>query len=443
MSNPFYFNPGASYVDPQAPQPNQGQPGPYDTPWYNPDQFFQPGQDQPNYTGTDQQIGATNNMGMPGFVGPGQQGNPNDFFGGMGNGGLNRSGVGSFDNPQANSAPLFPQGQGFDNNSNGFGSMANPVVNGTQLYPASAQTATVQPQTQGQAQGQAGTSGIPTFQRALEDPNGPYANRQVGDYAPSTAPLNVQNPQTLKDWQDRYYWFQQHQDALANPSAPRTQSATNPDYSMPWTVPGSQFAKNVYADSNAQQSFKELQGTLTPDQLNAIGQQYGWQPADKNGVSPDQNAVYRNAIALATADPNSDYSIVKVQTANGLGYGIVKREQSQAAQQARGFIAPGTAPLPKPGSSNGGGGGSGSSGVRSSGFTSPRPAPQPQQQVAASHTLPPPGASGQPINYSAVDMQNPVNGQIIRYNGQLVQRVNGRWVPYGTSNGGQQHVVPI
>jgi hypothetical protein len=323
-------------------------------------------------------------------------------------------------------------------------------VNGQQvgLYPQQQQQTTASLPTPA-----GGTSTLPAFQQALENPNGPYANRQVGDYAPSTAPLNVQNPQTLKDWQDRYYWFEQHQNYLTNPTAPRTQSATNPDYTMPWTVPGGSFAKNVYADSNAQQSFLELQGVLTPERLQEAQQKYGWQQAVPS-VSPDQQSVYKTAIQMANADPNSDYSIV--QTVGG--YGILKRENGggnvaamQAAQSARGFISPAVAIARaqaeaqarqqsqaqqqrggggRPNYPSGGGGGTPKT-------TASLPAPAGKTTIQPGPSIDTRMVGGQ------VNMNQPVEGQIINYNGQMVQYRQGRWVPLAYNGGSQQHASPV
>jgi hypothetical protein len=270
-----------------------------------------------------------------------------DVFGGGNGGNFNSFNPANFnEDPYFQNSPFFQGVVGMEGQP-----MGGPAQPQQQQPPPTStlpppQTPVAPVQQQGAAPAaQASASTLPWFQQQLESATGPYANRQVGDYAPSTAPLNVQNPQTLKDWQDRYYWFEQHQNYLTNPTAPRTQSATNPDYTMPWTVPGGSFAKNVYADSNAQQSFLELQGVLTPERLQEAQQKYGWQQAVPS-VSPDQQSVYKTAIQMANADPNSDYSIV--QTVGG--YGILKRENGggnvaamQAAQSARGFISPAVA----------------------------------------------------------------------------------------------------
>jgi hypothetical protein len=288
------------------------------------------------------------------------------------------------------------------------------------------------------------------IQSALESQNGPYAGRQVGDYAPATAPLGIQNPQTQKDWVDRFYWFAAHPEYLQNPTAPRQTAVGQRDYTMPFTVPGQEFDNNLYADSNAQQSFLELQGVLTPDKLAQVRQVYGWQGAAP-GFTPDENAAYRAGDTLARQDPDTDFSIIKVLQPDGsIGYGIEKRSRIPAAP-----APPPEAPIVAARAASGGGGGGRGGGGRSYAQPSrgypPRastaralPAPSPARVAPVAPALPKPAPSiDTRMVGGQVNMGQPVEGQIISYNGQMVQYRNGRWEPYAYNGGVGQHVSPV
>jgi hypothetical protein len=208
----------------------------------------------------------------------------------------------------------------------------------------------------------------------------------------------------------------------------------------------------VYADTNAQQSFLELQGVMDQDRLQKAQQLYGWQKA-VDGTTTDANAVYAKAIEMAKADPNSDYSIVKVAMPDGsVGYGVLKRENGggnvaamQAAQSARGFISPAVAIARAQAQAaaqlHGGGGGGG------------RPNYPAQQRSVSSLPVP----SNYDIAKSMIDKgldpahttidntpykvdvnpTNPTNpaghsptiGQVITVNGQVMQFNGVQWVP--------------
>jgi hypothetical protein len=285
---------------------------------------FQP--TPPEYNGGgDQSIGATNRMGMPGNM---------DYFGGGGGGGQNTN----WDFSKLAQAPGYGQ---YDMNGNPNPSVypTGGATQGPDLFnhpaPVATALAPAPPPPQAQAGGQ-----IPWWQMALEDPNGPYANRQAGDYGPTGAPNFVLNPQTQQEWVDRYNWFGQNQGALLNPTAPHPmQAQTQQGPVVPWQ----QFKSNVYADTNAQRSFNELSGVVDDARLAQAQDLYGWQ----NGPMglPDATSALSQANALGDAHPEFDYQIVR--TASG-GYGIMAREKSQQAQQARDFFAPGQRPAPPP-----------------------------------------------------------------------------------------------
>jgi len=144
------------------------------------------------------------------------------------------------------------------------------------------------------------------------------------------------------------------QPGAAPAAAAGAQTQYNPldpawDYSKTQSVPWQAFVKNLFAEDNANQlGFKELQvpqgqAGLTPQQVDQASKLYGWQPI-VGSAGTDPNVVYRAAIQAAMGDPTSDYSIVRMQNpADGtVSLGIMKREQSQQAQEARGFYAPGS-----------------------------------------------------------------------------------------------------
>jgi hypothetical protein len=169
-------------------------------------------------------------------------------------------------------------------------------------------------------------------QAALEASNGPYAGRQVGDYAPPGAADNVRNPQTQKDWTDRFYAFAAHPDWLSNPSTPQA-AAAGP------TIPWQQFKSNVYADRNAQRSFSELSGVVDDKRLQDAQTLYGWQ-LGPNGL-PSDDAARVQANAMSDAHPEFSYQVYQRPDNT---WGIAARELDQTAQQGRGFYAPGQSP---------------------------------------------------------------------------------------------------
>ena len=134
------------------------------------------------------------------------------------------------------------------------------------------------------------------------------------------------------------------------------------DYSKPNSVPWQAFLNNLFAETNAKQNgFAEVQGVMDATKLQQATDVYGWQVVPNSG-NPDANVVYRAAAQAASADPTSDYVVIKTVDANGQpGYGVVKREQNVQAQQARGFYAPGQSPEDKANTArrNSGGGGGG------------------------------------------------------------------------------------
>lgn len=174
-------------------------------------------------------------------------------------------------------------------------------------------------------------------QAALEAQNGPYAGRQPGDYAPPDAPANVRNPQTMQDWQDRFYWFAQNPQALANPSAPGAGLQGQGQ-----TVPWQQFTKDVYSDANANRSFAELSGVVDDARLQQAQQQFGWQ-LGPNGL-PSNDAAVAQASAMKSQHPEYSYQVY--QRPDGT-FGIAARELDPGAQQTRGFYAPGQSPADK------------------------------------------------------------------------------------------------
>jgi hypothetical protein len=298
-------------------------------------------------TGQDQQIGATT---QPPY-------NP-DRFG---------SGPSDFSN-------FGNQGQGQDqrNLAGGRPSMSNPQVMGQQLYPADnslAYNPTQLPmltpdgtpmQTPRPVGMNSSTARQPvvdidpnqeTYVRGLlENPNGPYAGRKPGDYGPIGSPDFVLNPTTQQDWVDRYNWFQQNPTAFTTGyTQPRDLPTNQYDFSKPNSVPYTAFLPNAFGETNAKQNgFRELQGVLNAEQLDAAQKLYGWQPDQGSGASNNPNQAYQRMYQLAAANPAGDYVVIKLDLGKGLQYGVVNREQNQAAQQARGFYAPGQRPLPTP-----------------------------------------------------------------------------------------------
>jgi hypothetical protein len=288
---------------------------------------FQP--TPPDYNGGgDQSIGATNRMGMPG--------NPDR----LGGGGLDwfHTPTGGFytdefGRPQPNTPisqrPTTPAtGYGGDSFNGQAVAMATPAPVATALAPAP-------PPPQAPAGGQ-----VPWWQMALEDPNGPYANRQAGDYGPTGAPNFVLNPQTPQDWIDRYYWFGQNQGALLNPTAPHPMQAQAAQGSE---IPWQQFVDDVHSDAGGHRSFAELSGTVDDGRLQQAQDLYGWQ-SGPTGIASNVAALAQ-ANALKGAHPEFSYQVY--QYADGT-YGIMAREKDQQAQQARGFYAPGQRPAPPP-----------------------------------------------------------------------------------------------
>jgi hypothetical protein len=373
-----------------APAPTPRTPG-FNNPWYDAQRQQQLGgqgsfQPMPDYNGGtggggDNQVGATNRMGMPNNPdilgsGSGGGGSSPNFNWYSGPGSHQPQGYGQYDmsgNPTG--SPLTGgahQGPDLFNNPSGPGPGYNPndpyFKQSPMLAGQTGMTSNALPQPQPQQQtpvqlpvtGSAGYNPdagygygkydpayLAQIQSALEDPRGPYAGRKPGDYGPIGAPDFVLNPMGQDAWDRRFYWFADHPQAIDNPTQPRDLPASSYDYSRPNSVPYSAFLKNAYGQSNAQQTFNELRGVLNADQLQQAQSLFGWQP-DQAGAIADQNAAYRRMYQLAGQDPTSDYSVVTFDLGNGLQYGVVNREQSQQAQQARDFYAPGQRPLPPP-----------------------------------------------------------------------------------------------
>jgi hypothetical protein len=415
-------NPG-QYNPPQPTTP----PGAYNNPWYDSQLIGQQAQggsfqpmpstpQQPDYTGG---MDYTNPPYSP------------DRFGGGG-------GFGSF-NPQGQNQPPTPLTL---NRANPGTALFNGQPVG--LYPPSGGMQTPAPiPTGGAAMATAVNpdAAYPKFdpaylaqvQAATESPNGPYAGRQPGDYGPTGAPDFVLNPQGDEQWKQRFYWLAAHPEALSNPTAPRAAQAP--------AVPWQQFAKDVYSDVNANRSFSELSGVVDDARLQQAQTQFGWQYGPKGIASNDE------AIALATqmksGNPGFSYQIYRGVDGT---YGIAARELDQQAQQSRGFYAPGQAPKPAVqtphpvGNSYARSGGGGGSYGKGSGYTTPAPVPT-GPAAGYTHIQPGPGLDTRMVGGS-VNMGQPVEGQIVSYNGQMVQFRQGKWVPY-SYNGGGQHPVPV
>jgi hypothetical protein len=282
---------------------------------------FQPA--PPDYNGGgDQSIGATNGMGMPGNM---------DYFGG----GQNTN----WDFSKLAQQPGYGQ---FDMNGNPNPSVypTGGATQGPDLFNNPAPVATAPaPPPQAPAGGQ-----VPWWQMALEDPNGPYANRQAGDYGPTGAPNFVLNPQTQQEWVDRYNWFGQNQGALLNPTAPHPVQAQTHAQQTP-EIPWQQFTPNYYADRNGQRQFEETAGIIDAAKLQDLQQRFGWMVTDKYMGIPDAAQVEATGRTLSLANPEFDYE--KINLADGT-FGLIARERSQQAQQARDFFAPGQRPAPPP-----------------------------------------------------------------------------------------------
>jgi hypothetical protein len=438
----------------RSPQPPTTPPGAYNNPWYDSQligQQAQGGSFQP-MPSTPQQPDYTGGGGMD-YTNPPYNA---DRFGSGGSGGF-----GSF-NPQgigATTMPVDPMGQGAGNldrfgglNRAGVGpGSANFNGQPVSLYPPSQgmQTPTPVPMP-----GQATATAVnpdaaypkydPAFlsqiQSALESRTGPYAGRQPGDYGPTGAPDFVLNPQTQDDWIKRFYFFAANPGALDNPTAPRqAQAAQGP------TVPWQQFAKDVYSDANANRSFNELSGVVDDARLKQAQDVFGWQYGPKGIASNDE------AIALATqmksGNPGFSYQIYKGVDGS---YGIAARELDATAQESRGFISPATAARlaaeraaamqnPHPvGNTYGGGSKKTSYGGGGNGYTTPKPVPT----APAPAPTPAAGIDTRMVGGS-VNMGHPVEGQIVNYNGQMVQFRQGKWVPLAYQGGSQQHAVPV
>lgn len=418
-------------------QPTPQTPG-YNDPWYDPQQqqqtgtapgaldgFQQTPQQPPNYTdGTNwgNVFGTPQNSGQANIW----QGMPPSY----GNIGSGNGGFSNFQNPTFGSSPT-PASSGNGTNL--------PYTSG--VHTTGSISALPQPTNSASAGGSNSNSlAQPTnyantqegqIQRLLEDPNGPYANRKPGDYGPIGSPDYVLNPQNQQQWVERYNWFQQNPTAFTSGyTQPRDLTAQQYDYSKPGSVPYTAFANNLYADTNAKQGFKELTGTLTPDQLAQTQKMYGWQDAVA-GLNGDVNKAYQAADVMARANPGFDFEVVKVGQPDGsVAYSLQKRSQTPQA----------AAPV-----ANTGGGGGGSS-ARS---TAPRYTPTPQRTAAS---LPAPQGRttiqpGTPLDTrmtgGSVNMQHPVEGQIINYNGQNVQFRQGRWMPLSYTGGDQRHASPV
>jgi hypothetical protein len=289
---------------------------------------FQPA--PPDYNGGgDQSIGATNGMGMPGNM---------DYFGGGQNTNWDFSklaqapGYGQYDMSGNPNPSVYPTGGA----TQGPDLFNHPAPVATALAPAPP------PPPQAQAGGQ-----IPWWQMALEDPNGPYANRQAGDYGPTGAPNFVLNPQTQQEWVDRYNWFGQNQGALLNPTAPHPMQAQAAHAQVQQTpeIPWQQFTPNYYADRNGQRQFEETAGIIDAAKLQDLQQRFGWMVTDKYMGIPDAAQVEATGRTLSLANPEFDYE--KINLADGT-FGLIARERSQQAQQARDFYAPGQRPAPPP-----------------------------------------------------------------------------------------------
>jgi hypothetical protein len=218
---------------------------------------FQP---MPQYNpAQDSQVGATNGMGMPGY---------------QGYGGNDLSAKWDFSGQQPGATTMPVQNPDILGSGWQWGSgLIDPGVADFTKWPGYAGT---DPQDPGIPVDKNGHElpNPPWWQMALEDPNGPYANRQAGDYGPTGAPNFVLNPQTQQDWVDRYNWFGQNQGALLNPTAPHPMQAQAQQGPV---VPWQQFKSNVYADTNAQRSFNELSGVVDDARLQQAQDLYGWQ----------------------------------------------------------------------------------------------------------------------------------------------------------------------
>jgi hypothetical protein len=266
-------------------------------------------------------------MGMPGNM---------DYFGGGGGGGGQNT---NWDFSKLAQAPGYGQ---YDMNGNPNPSVypTGGAIQGPDLFNHPAQVATAPaPPPQAPAGGQ-----VPWWQMALEDPNGPYANRQAGDYGPTGAPNFVLNPQTQQEWVDRYNWFGQNQGALLNPTAPHPMQAQAHAQQTP-EIPWQQFTPNYYADRNGQRQFEETAGIIDAAKLQDLQQRFGWMVTDKYMGIPDAAQVEATGRTLSLANPEFDYE--KIDLADGT-FGLIAREKSQQAQQARDFYAPGQRPAPPP-----------------------------------------------------------------------------------------------
>jgi hypothetical protein len=411
---PGYNNP---WFDLQG-QAQQAQGGSFQPTPSNPEQEGTPGFN-PHMVGP--WYGSGGNGGGMDYTNPPY--NPDRFGGGGG-------GFGSY-NPQGIGAtimPVDPMGQGAGNldRFGGGGGLTRPGsgsvnVNGQQigLYPATPQmqTPTPVPMPGATATMVNPDAAYPKFdpafltqiQGALESPNGPYAGRAVGDYAPNTAPPNVQNPQTDQDWKDRFYWFAAHPEALSSPSAPRAAAAP----SVPWQ----QFAKDVYSDVNANRSFNELSGVVDDARLQQAQAQFGWQLGPSGLASND--AAIAQATAMKQAHPEFSYQVY--QRPDG-SFGIAARELDQQAQVARGYTPAGMQqPHPVSSTYSGGGGGGSKSTYKGSsykssggGYTTPKPVAAPAAPPQGKTTIQPGPALDTRMVGGSVNMNQPVEGQIIR-----------------------------
>jgi hypothetical protein len=280
------------------------------------------------------------------------------------------------------------------------------------------------------------------IQAALESPNGPYAGRQPGDYGPTGAPDFVLNPMGMDQWRNRFYWFAEHPEALSNPTAPRQVQMQ--------AAPQQQFTHDVYSDANANPSFAELSGTVDDTRLKQAQDVFGWQSGPA-GIASNEEAVTQ-ANALKGLHPEYSYQVYKYLDGS---YGIMARELDQQAQQARDFFAPGQRPAPPPppprptyqtphkvSASYGSGGGKSSSYGKGGGGGYPTPKPVSQAPApVASAPKPAPSIDLRMVG-GQVNMNQPVEGQIVNYNGQLVQFRGGKWVPYAYHSPGQNYVSP-